>query len=236
VRAEGQFAVVRRSIDPPQPRTQWCEPPDATQHSSGVVALGPIALLTRGLPEYEVRASAGGSELCLTILRCVGLISRPAGVMSTRPGAAGPELASPEGQCLGRNVVEYALQFDADDRDEVALLRASQDYRCPFLVVGSGVQYRSQIQLDGEVVFSCLKGAEDGETLILRVFNPSLRATTACVIGPVAVERARLDESCGSPLTNGVVEVGAGEITTLRLRAAPAKPTGLSRPDIQRSE
>jgi alpha-mannosidase len=220
VRAEGQFAVARRPTDPPEPQIEWCEPPTATQHTSGAVALGPVALLTRGLPEYEVRSGVSGRELRLTLLRCVGLISRPAGVMSTRPRSAGPQLATPEGQCLGRHVAEYSLRFDADDLGDVALLRASQDYRRPFLVVPPGVEFEPPLRLEGEVVCSCLKGAEDGEGLILRVFNPSSEATTARVIGPVVVERVRLDESAGSPIVDGSVEVGPGEIATLRLRAA----------------
>ena len=55
VRAEGQFALVHRPLAPPPPKTEWCEPPDTTQHTLGAVALGPLALLTKGLPEYEAR-------------------------------------------------------------------------------------------------------------------------------------------------------------------------------------
>ena len=217
VRAEGQFAVVRRPLRPPEPRTVWCEPPDATGHTIGAVALGPVALITRGLPEYEARAGAGGSELCLTMLRCVGVISRATGVLPTRPLGAGPELATPEGQCVGRHLLEYALRFDAGRLDDVALLRASQDYRSTFLVVPPRVQFDPPLRLEGEVVFSCLKGAEDGNGLIMRVFNPSSEPAMARVLGPVTVQRLRLDESAGSPVTSGVVEVGPGEITTLRL-------------------
>jgi 2-O-(6-phospho-alpha-D-mannosyl)-D-glycerate hydrolase len=223
VRAEGQFAVVHRPVIAPQPRTQWCEPPDATQHAGGAVALGSIALITRGLPEYEARAGTAGFELCLTMLRCVGVISRASGVISTRPLGAGPQLATPEGQCSGRHVLEYALRFDADVLDDVALLRASQDYRRPFLLVAPGAQFEPPLRIEGDVVFSCLKGAEDSEALVLRVFNPGSRATTARVLGPVTVERVPLDESGGSPIASGLVEVGPGEITTLRLRTIPAE-------------
>ncbi len=217
VRAEGQFAVVRRPVRPPEPRTAWCEPPDATGHTIGAVALGPVALIARGLPEYEARVGAGGPELCLTMLRCVGVISRATGALPTRPLGAGPQLATPEGQCVGRHLLEYALRFDADHLDDVALLRASQDYRSPFLVVPPPVQFDPPLRLEGEVVFSCLKGAEDGNGLIMRVFNPSSEAARARVLGPVTVQRLRLDESAGSPVSSGVVEVGPGEITTLRL-------------------
>jgi 2-O-(6-phospho-alpha-D-mannosyl)-D-glycerate hydrolase len=222
VRAEGQFAVIHRPIVPPEPRTQWCEPPDETQHAIGAVALARIALMTRGLPEYEARAGNSGCELCLTMLRCVGIISRPAGVLSTRPHSAGPQLATPEGQCLGRHVLRYALRFDADELDDVALVRESQDYRCPFLVVPSGVQFDPPLGLEGEVVFSCLKGAEDGDRLVMRVFNPSSKAATARVLGPVMVDRVRIDESGGSAVASEVVEVGPGEIATLRLQTIPS--------------
>lgn len=142
-------------------------------------------------------------------------------MISTRPLGAGPELATPEGQCLGRHVLEYAPRFDADELDDVALLRESQDYRYPFLLAPSGVRFEPPLGVEGEVVFSCLKGAEDSHALIMRVFNPGSEATTARVLGPVTVERVRLDESPRSPITNGVVEVGPGEIATLRLRTIP---------------
>ncbi len=222
VRAEGQFAVVHRPLVPTEPRVPWREPPDPTQHAIGAVALGPLALLTRGLPEYEARTRPHGSELCLTMLRSVGLISRGEDEISTRPHAAGPRTATPEGQCFGRHVLEYALRLDADALDHVALLRESQDYRCPFLVVPPGVQFDPPIRLEGEVVYSCLKGAEDGDSLVMRIFNPSSEATTARVLGPVGVERVRLDESGGSALKGGVVPVEGGEIATLRLRTGGA--------------
>src|SRR5262249_55310084 len=80
LRAEGQFALVRRAPTGLQPRAEWAEPPDATGHTLGAVALGSLALLTKGLPEYEAR---NGAELCLTLLRCVGVIAQPGGVLST---------------------------------------------------------------------------------------------------------------------------------------------------------
>jgi len=128
VRAESQFAVVRRPLAPTPQRAEWVEPPIAAAHTLGAVALGPLGLLTKGLPEYE--ASADG--LRLTLLRCVGTISRPGG-LATRPVAAGPEIPTPDGQCRGRHVFEYALRHDADRLSNAALIRAGQDYRTDFL-------------------------------------------------------------------------------------------------------
>jgi mannosylglycerate hydrolase len=211
---------VRRPLGAIEPRTEWCEPPDPTQHAIGAVALGSLALMTRGLPEYEARAADRGSELCLTLLRCVGLISRATDEIETRPMTAGPRMATPEGQCLGRHVLEYALLFDADQRSDVALLRASQDYRSPLLIVPTGADFGPPLTLDGDVVFSCLKGAEDGDGLILRVFNPGSAPASLRVGGAVSIERLRLDETCAEPLAERVAEVGVGEIATLRLRAS----------------
>ena len=219
-RAEGQFALVRRPLEPPPPRADWAEPPDATQHTLGAVALGPIALLTKGLPEYEARPHGAGAELCLTLLRCVGLISRPGEVLATRPLAAGPQLPTPDGQCLGRSELEYALLCDADALDEVALLRESQDYRFGLAAVAPGLDPMPPLGLEGDVVFSCLKGAEDGDGLILRCFNPAGAAAGVRVVGAVSVSRTRLDETGEEPLVDGRVTVGAGEVATLRLRSA----------------
>jgi alpha-mannosidase len=128
--------------------------------------------------------------------------------------AAGPQVATPEGQCLGRHVLEYALRFDADRLDDVALLRESQDYRSDFLIMAPGVEFEPPLGLEGEVVFSCLKGAENGDGLVMRIFNPRREATVARALGPVLLKASRLDESPRSPLPDAEVEVGSGEIAT----------------------
>jgi alpha-mannosidase len=214
VRAEGQFALVRRAAGGLRARTEWAEPPDPTDHTLGAVALGPLALLTRGLPEYEAR----GGDLCLTLLRCVGVIAQPGGVLSTRPRHAGPRVPTPEGQCLGRYELEYALLPRADLLDDVSLLQESQDYRNPFLVVREAISFEAPITLEGDIVFSCLKGAEDGDGLILRCFNPSASPALAHIAGTVAVSEVGLDETGDRPVGDGLLQLRGGQIGTLRLR------------------
>ena len=205
VRAEGQFAIVRRPVAPLEPRTDWVEPPAATAHALGVVALGPLAVLTKGLPEYE----AGPDGLRLTLLRCVGLISRPAG-LATRPFGAGPGTPTPEGQCHGTHVLEYALRFDADELTDAALIRAGQDYRTDF---AAGDPFEAPLAIEGDVVFSCLKGAEDGDGLVLRVFNPN-DAPERLQIRGVDARRIRLDEEGDA---DGGLELAPGAIATYRV-------------------
>ena len=127
--------------------------------------------------------------LRLTLLRSVGTISRPPG-LPTRPLAAGPEIATPDGQCLGRHAFEYALRFDGDRLTDSALVRASQDYRTDFL---SGDPFDPPVRLDGDIVFSCLKGAESGHGVVLRLFNPNATPETLSMSLPA--RRIRLDEA-----------------------------------------
>jgi alpha-mannosidase len=205
VRVESQFAVVRRPLVPPQQRADWIEPPVPTSHTLGAVALGPLVLLTKGLPEYE--ASSDG--LRLTLLRCVGTISRPSG-LPTRPLAAGPDIATPEGQCRGRHVFEYALRFDGDTLTNAGLVRASQDYRTDFL---RGDPFEAPLELGGDVVFSALKAAEDDRGLVLRVFNPNDRPEA--LTSSLPLRRIRLDEEAGEP--DGGLELAPDEIGTFLL-------------------
>jgi alpha-mannosidase len=204
VRAESQFAVVHRPLTPPPPRAKWVEPPVPTAHTLGAVALGSLVLLTKGLPEYE--ASEDG--LRLTLLRCVGTISRPPG-LPTRPLAAGPNIATPDGQCQGCHAFEYALRFDGETLSNAALVRAGQDYRTDFL---RGDPFEAPLELGGDVVFSCLKPAEDGSGLVLRVFNPNPQPESLTLSLPA--RRIRLDEE---EAVDGGLELAPGEIATLLL-------------------
>jgi alpha-mannosidase len=201
VRAESQFAVVRRPLTPSPPRVRWVEPPVSTAHTLGAVALRQLVLLTKGLPEYE--ASSDG--LRLTLLRCVGTISQPPGI-ETRPVAAGPHIATPDGQCRGRHVFEYALRFDGESLSDAGLVRASQDYRTDFL---RGDPFEPPLELGGDVVFSCLKQAESGTGLVLRVFNPNAQPEALTVSLPA--QRIRLDEEED---VDGGLQLAPGEITT----------------------
>jgi alpha-mannosidase len=204
VRAESQFAVVQRPLVTP-PRAEWVEPPVPTAHMLGAVALGPLVLLSKGVPEYE----AGTEGLRLTLLRCVGTISRPPG-LPTRPLSAGPDIATPEGQCRGRHVFEYALRFDGEALTNAALVRASQDYRTDFL---RGDPFEPPLEFAGDVAFSCLKGAEDGDGLVLRAFNPNPQPEELTLSLPA--RRIRLDEE--ENVDRGL-ELAPGEIATFLIR------------------
>ena len=135
--------------------------------------------------------------------------------MRSPPGRC-PPTQTPDGKCLGRHEFEYALLPGADELDDAELLRASQDYRYGFLITSQPATLDPPITIDGDVVFSCLKGAEDGDGLILRCFNPNTSRASVKIAGEFDISRARLDESEDEG-TRGV-ELRPGEIATFRLR------------------
>jgi mannosylglycerate hydrolase len=209
VRAEGHFAVVTRAPRPVSGES-WFEPPHHTNHALGAVAAGGLVVLARGLPEYE--ATQRG-ELALTLLRCVGWLSRDD--LSTRRGGAGPELPVPGAQCHGDHVFEYAVELG--DPGDAELLRHSQDYRFDFVEGAPGVQLESPVpEIDGDVVFSALKAAEDGSGVILRVFDAGgpARGPGEGLRLPSGCTRCRLDET---PLEDHAWPLRPGEIASFRL-------------------
>jgi mannosylglycerate hydrolase len=209
VRAEGHFMVVRRAARPVWSRS-WFEPPHDTNHTLGAVAAGGLVVLGKGLPEYE---ATDEGELALTLLRCVGWLSRDD--LSTRRGGAGPQLPVPGAQCRGDHVFEYAVELG--EPADAELLRRSQDYRFDFVEGAPGVELKSPLgELDGDLVFSALKAAEDGDGAILRVFDAgdAARGPAEWSGLPPGVARCRLDET---PLDDADVRLRPGEIASFRL-------------------
>jgi alpha-mannosidase len=107
-------------------------------------------------------------------------------------------------------VLEYALRFDADELSDAALIRAGQDSRTDFV---AGDPFEAPLAMEGDVVFSCLKGAEDGDGLVLRVFNPNAAPERLQIQG-VDVQRVRLDEE--GDVDDGL-ELPPGAIATYRV-------------------
>ena len=134
----------------------------------------------------------------------------------TRPGDAGPQLPTPEAQCPGVQSFEYAMAL-AGDISDGGLVRLSHDYRFGLLAGPDGVPTGAPLQLHGrDYCLAALKGAEDGDGLILRVYNPGQKECSVGVLGGFEVERCRLDEEPDTRPFEGVLR--GGEIASLRLR------------------
>ena len=140
VRAETAFGVVRRPARRAVPSEVRNEVPvsyaptisftEAGGERSGAIVFG------EGLMEYEALPAdnGGGARLGLTLLRCVGYLSRED--LVTRPsGHAGPGLPTPGAQCLGVHHFRAAFEPRADPPAASALFGRAASFVSPPHVV-----------------------------------------------------------------------------------------------------
>lgn len=205
--AETAFGTVERPTKA-QDSTGWREEDTATYAQQRFVCLESeyrgLAVLNKGLPEYEATPE---SEIGLTLLRSVGWLSR--NDLSTRIGHAGPGLETPEGQCLGRQVFEYAVLPYLGTWKEAQVYKEAEEFWLPLeartaqqkeIIVEPPVEgdLGSFLKVNGEdVILSSLKKSGDKDGLILRIFNASGEAREATLSFGVpisAVYRTTLNE------------------------------------------
>jgi mannosylglycerate hydrolase len=109
---DGQFEIVNRKIGLPPFDQTWREPPrpEVPQRAFTDVSDGQhgMMLANRGLPEVEtLKRSDGTAEIALTLLRCVGWLSRDD--FPARDGHAGPFLPTPAAQMPGSWTFDYSI-------------------------------------------------------------------------------------------------------------------------------
>ncbi|HKV58326.1 MAG TPA: glycoside hydrolase family 38 C-terminal domain-containing protein [Ktedonobacteraceae bacterium] len=235
VAAEGTFEVRIRPTAAPRPAdvADWSEEPVNCFPQKRFVDIGDgktgMAVLNRGLPEYEViQDDAGQPAIALTLLRCVAWLSR--GDLTTRRGHAGPMLATPEGQCLGHHEFDYALVMHSGDwqAEDALVLREAQAFNMPIRAIatnqheGSLPSTTSMVEVEPRsIVVSAIK--RNGEGVIVRIYNPLSRTVEASLRPGFACEKAfatNLLEERGQQLPwNGrePLRVGlrSGEIATI---------------------
>ena len=109
------FAVTRRDIGIPVPEN-WMEYPQSTHPTHGYAEVrkggGGVSVISP-LPEYEAENMEGQTVLRLTLLRCVGWLSRTD--LLTRKGNGGWTLETPGAQCLGIHRFQYGVQYGSTD-------------------------------------------------------------------------------------------------------------------------
>lgn len=171
------------------------EAPSGTWPARGVVVAGGLALFTEGVIEYQI---VGGRELTVTLLRCVGTISRE--TLATRPFRAGPDVPTPDAQMMGRSSFALGLWIGARHED---LIPMWERFALPLRsapAAGGGALPSSGSLLDicGDAALSSIR--RKGDALEVRLWNPRKdRPAQASiwghrvVLGPARIETASLD-------------------------------------------
>lgn len=218
--AECAFAVVRRGLEaeggPQEPGLPTFPSRRFVDCSDGERGLG---IVHDGLLEYEV--VDGGAELALTLMRCVGYLSRLAPPL--RPNPAGPAIPVGGAQLLGAQCFDYAVVLHRGDWREARLHDLANDVLVPLeATVTAGASGTieptgSSLQVRGAEVSACHREAG---RLVLRLFNPGSSPVTAQVRGPGAeAARGRIVDlrGRGEESFAGAVELGPHAIRTLVL-------------------
>jgi mannosylglycerate hydrolase len=202
--AGGQFGSVERSPIRLEPRRHTRELPVNTAPAHRYVARAVknrgLALLAPGFFEYELEPQG---DLLMTVLRAVGELSRED--LPTRPGHAGWPVSTPEAQCLGHDRLQLGIAPLTQDQLETGT-RVIQLWEDAFLPIQPvWVRQASPlslptfgVKLEGEgLVYSAVKPAERGASVVLRCYNATNRATAgAWQLSSVvrSAQRARADE------------------------------------------
>lgn len=135
---DGHFEVVQRPVGLPHSDSTWVEEPrpEAPQRAFTSLSDGSqtLTIANRGLREVEVFNTDGDrsvegaphSEIALTLLRCVGWLSRDD--LSARQGHAGPFLATPKAQMLGEWEFDYSI---ISGKDSLSTFQQAWDFQLP---------------------------------------------------------------------------------------------------------
>ncbi|MBW2419282.1 MAG: hypothetical protein JRH19_12090 [Deltaproteobacteria bacterium] len=173
--AASTFDAARRSTAP-RDDSRWIHPAPRTFPSQGWICAGGLTLAAPGLPEAEVTAEG---SIAITLMRAVGWLSRRD--LHSRPGDAGPALATPGAQCLERFEAHMHL-FDGGS--ELAPT-AARDAELGLRAVAAGPSPRvpeghALLRVDPpELLLSALKPAQTGPGSVLRLLNPTDREIEA---------------------------------------------------------
>lgn len=209
VLADAAFGLARRPISGTQPMHSLCAVDNGKET---------LALLARGLLEYEAIAEDGQVTLALALLRAVGWRGRP-----------GLPLTVPDAQCLRPMTADYALR-SLPAGDPAAVLRAGQTFCAPLRAYHyhemPPMPTQSYLVVEGDsVVMTALKPPESGAGWIVRLLNPTGRRVEAHLHTASVLQAAQVvnmaEEHLGDlSIANGSrlsVTLEPQQILTLRL-------------------
>jgi mannosylglycerate hydrolase len=181
---DGHFEVVRRPIGVPKGGTDWVEDPrpEVPQRAFTDISNGEegLMLVNRGLPEVEVIKTSTGTETSLTLLRCVGWLSRDD--FANRKGHAGPNLSTPGAQMLGTWGFDYSIiphtGYWYSNQEDVFPFQHAYAFNSPLRTVESSIHPGSLPELislvkvePGTFAISSIKKTRDQKGWLVRGYN-----------------------------------------------------------------
>ncbi len=178
--SDGHYELVERQIGLPGYDNTWIEQPqpEVPQCQFSLVTDGKnsLTIANRGLPEVAARTKENGQvELAITLLRCVGWLSRDD--ITTRKGHAGPMgVATPKAQMLGHYSFDYSII--PGNADTVPSIHQAYAFNAPLRLLNESVHpgtlpsRHTFIECTNpHFIITAIKLAEDGSGLVVRGYN-----------------------------------------------------------------
>jgi alpha-mannosidase len=141
-------------------------------------------LANRGLPEVELFKNSNGGEIALTLLRCVGWLSR--GDLPERNGPAGPLLPTPLAQVPGPHQFDYAVILSKPDDPQA--VQQAYAFNAPLCAVQTGLHWGrlpKQVSfleiVPSTFLISAIKMTEDGSGWLVRGYNSTDKNIPVCL-------------------------------------------------------
>jgi alpha-mannosidase len=190
--AGSPFELVERPLVGEGSEGEAASPTWPARH---VVMASDTAVFEEGVFEYEV---VDGRELAITLLRCVGTISRER--LATRPWPAGPTTTTPNAQMLGDTFVSLGIWPGASIE---GLLRTWERFALPVVqaaATGGGdlPSTGSLLEIEGNAELSNVRRRVGGLEVCL--WNPRQDAPAGALVGdrqvelrPAAISRLRIE-------------------------------------------
>ncbi|QXC62869.1 hypothetical protein KSP35_08840 [Aquihabitans sp. G128] len=216
--AECAYGTVTRGLTAEGGPT---EVPLPTFPSRRFVAAGGLLVAHDGLSEYELVELEGegpdarARELAITVIRCMGVISKPP--MAMRAVEAGPHTLTPKAQMPGHHKVSLVLHLAGRDPYAVAdeAFTPVQTARFPGKGgLGDPTASSQALSVTGAEVTALHR--TDAGTLELRVVNPTDAPATVVVAGRTGRVVDLRGEPAG-PAFTGELELGPWKIATILL-------------------
>lgn len=166
------------------------------------------AVLNRGLCEYQVLSE--NTTIALTLFRSVGWLARVD--LNTRIGDAGPEIFTPDAQCLRDMEFQYGFCLFEGAVEEGRLFEKAAAFNDSCTVAktkphaGFLPPHYSFLRLDGtgDICVTAVKWAQDKKGMIIRMFQAGEKAQQADIFFQDSLEKAyeaRLSEEIQNELS-----------------------------------
>jgi alpha-mannosidase len=139
-----------------------------------------IQFFHRGLHESQMNDSSGHTALDVTLIRSVSHLSRDD--FGSRGGAAGPNLPTPEAQCIRKHEFDYAFGPIDEKTTAVDTLKQANTFRKqPKVIKAYGDIKPSIIYKENDDIMLTSLRLIDSNQLEIRLWNPTIESQTTVI-------------------------------------------------------